>query len=243
MIPVGAPASFEERWDDWRDVWLEAIHKEVIQLHLRRKIRYEFLALLAAHETDAGRQPDTIFAATFNRMYVDSTVMAIRRQADSNPRTLSLYCLLKQLKQYCEQFTREAYVERWLRKLGLDLNSDNDRIRDEATYHLQQANHSFDQFTDNPGASHLEDSGLATDQKELRKKTKKIKTYANKQVAHHDRIPPNEIPTYGEVDAAIDCLGELLQKYNLLLDQSQLFEVTPYIQGDWKAPFRRPLVT
>jgi hypothetical protein len=60
--------------------------------------------------------------------------------------------------------------------------------------------------------------------------------YANRFVAHAER--PSDSPvdtTYGDLDRAIELLGELLRKYYLLIDGRGLMSVTPVMQGDWRA--------
>lgn len=46
------------------------------------------------------------------------------------------------------------------------------------------------------------------------------------------------MPTYEELNAAIDQLGDLLKKYTSLLKAEALAVVAPVHQYDWKAPFR-----
>lgn len=46
------------------------------------------------------------------------------------------------------------------------------------------------------------------------------------------------VPTYQELNAALDELGELLKKYVSLFEATILATVAPVHQEDWKAPFR-----
>lgn len=66
--------------------------------------------------------------------------------------------------------------------------------------------------------------------------TKKVARWADENVAH---IGVNRTvqPTFGDLDQAIDMLGQLLQKYYLLIEGGHLLTAIPDIQGDWKAPF------
>ncbi len=87
--PPGSPCDRQRldpgAWDDWRDTWLATNHAEIVELHHRRRIHDEFLALLQGQDPGEGNR-DTTFADTFHLMYIEATVMAICRQADTTPR-------------------------------------------------------------------------------------------------------------------------------------------------------------
>jgi hypothetical protein len=221
--------------EEWRAEWLKSLELQIYELHHRRQIHDEFMAML-----DAQDHPDTsIFQDAFHRMYIESQVLAIRRQADSDSRTLSLRRLIGQLEQHRKDFTRSWYVGRWMR--DRDPNSKDPRERHLARFHLEQANAAFDKFTDEPGAEHLGGRRLQDDRDELEAMTDKVVRYANAVVAHVERNPEDVEVTYDDFNNAIDHLGEMLRRYFLLIDQGGLLSATPTIQGDWKGPFRRPL--
>jgi hypothetical protein len=71
----------------------------------------------------------------------------------------------------------------------------------------------------------------------LKSETAIITRWADESVAHMGRTPSTN-PTFGHLDKAIDHLGEMLQKYYVLLTGSYLAAVEPVIQDDWRAPFR-----
>lgn len=49
--------------------------------------------------------------------------------------------------------------------------------------------------------------------------------------------------TWGQLDAAIDTLGELVKKYRLLLTQQSLMTLEPVIQENWRSVFAVPWYT
>lgn len=222
--------------EDWERVWLDSLRRQVLELHHRRQIHDEFMEML-----DGQDHPDTgIFKDAFHRMYIESQVMAIRRLADDDKRTLSLRRLIGQLEQHRRTFTRTVYVERWM--AGRDPNTDNERERLEAEFHLQMANNAFDQFTDKSGEERIGGRRLQQDREVLLDTTDLVVTYANKVVAHADTDRSGVEVTYDDFHRAVDHLGEMLRRYYLLINQGGLLSATPAIQGDWKGPFRRPLL-
>jgi hypothetical protein len=220
---------------EWESVWLESLSLQVYDLHHRRQLHDEFMAML-----DAQDHPDTdIFRDAFHRMYIEAQVMAIRRQADNDSRTLSLRRLIGQLEQHRLQFTRDWYVQRWLG--DRNPNSPNERERLEAQFHLDAANEAFQRFTDEPGGVHLGARRLQDDRQQLLAITEAVVRYANTTVAHAEREPENVTVTYADFHGAVEHLGQMLRRYYLLINQGGLMTATPTIQGDWKGPFRKPL--
>ena len=106
----GASQAIDELLVEWDGVWLESLKSQIYDIQHRRQLHDEFMAML-----DGQDHPDTeIFRDAFHRMYVEAQVMAIRRQADDDKRTLSLRRLIGQLEQHRRGFTRDWYVRRWL---------------------------------------------------------------------------------------------------------------------------------
>lgn len=57
--------------------------------------------------------------------------------------------------------------------------------------------------------------------------------------AHHDLQPLAEVPTWGEINAAIDTFADVVNKYSSLLKASSYLQFEPVMQYDWEAPFRQ----
>lgn len=153
-------SKIEDLLTEWETVWLESLKFQVYDLHHRRQIHDEFMNML-----DAQDHSDTdVFRDAFHRMYIESQVMAIRRQADDDPHTTSLRRLIGQLEEHHRAFTREWYVGCWI--AGSDLDS-NERERLDARMRLQLANDAFDKFTDQPGDDHLGGRRLQVDRRKL----------------------------------------------------------------------------
>jgi hypothetical protein len=65
----------------------------------------------------------------------------------------------------------------------------------------------------------------------------RVRAYVDQFVAHKQASPTAVAATFDDIDAAIDQLGELFQKYTLLV-QNELVRVDSVIAGDVMAPFR-----
>lgn len=205
--------TIDELLAEWEDVWLESLKYQVYELHHRREIHDEFMDLL-----EASGHPDTeIFRDAYHGMYIEAQVMAIRRQADDDPRTLSLRRLIGQIEPHRRKFTRSWYVSRWMD--GVAPESDEERERLEAQLHLRMANDAFDQFSDAVGDEVLSGRRLQEDRAQLVATTDQVVRYANATVAHAERTPGDVKVTYGDFHRALDHLGQMLRRYYLLINQ------------------------
>ncbi|MGH2719788.1 MAG: hypothetical protein ACRDJU_14605 [Actinomycetota bacterium] len=214
---------------EWEAQRLASLRRDIYELHLRKKVHDEFMELLRRNGQDG-----SIFADLFHKMYLDSQVMAIRRQTDDDTRTLSLYGLLGQLQEGTPQSTRAWYVNRWLTSV---VPSDPE----ERELHTSMANEAFDRFCDWPAARKLGKGRLQADRQELEGLTERVVKFVNTFVAHRSRTTGPVTLTYQDFEGAIAHLGEMLLRYFLLLNQGGLLSATPVIQGDPLAPFRRAL--
>ena len=220
---------------DWREKWLVSLESQIFNLHHRRQVHDDLMHLLDAQ----GHPQKGIFQDFFHGMYIESQAMAIRRQADRGSDTISLRRLIGQLEEHRDKLTREWYINRWMS--GRSLNSPDQRERLEAEMHLAHANSAFDKFTDKSGDVCIGRRRLCADRAQLDTIVGRVERYATENIAHTLVDPEAKTVTYGEFNAAIDQLGDMLRRFHLIIDQGGLMSATPVIQGDWKGPFRTPL--
>ena len=72
----------------------------------------------------------------------------------------------------------------------------------------------------------------------------KLEEFADKRIAHYDRQLVENVPSFGELDACIDFLAELTEKYWLLfkaVDIRNDWVPTP-IEDYWEEIFRQPWI-
>jgi hypothetical protein len=103
------------------------------------------------------------------------------------------------------------------------------------------ADRDFDKFAMS-GAAHIDPHRVEADLSRLRNSTEQLEAFADRRVAHRDPRPPKRIPTYVELDDAIDLLDQLYVKYHLLFHAAWMETLLPTRQYDWQAVFRIPWI-
>jgi hypothetical protein len=87
-----------------------------------------------------------------------------------------------------------------------------------------------------PGAHAFEPGQVRKDMAALKQAAGRITPYVNKHLAHLDQVPAPEIPEYAEIDDAVQLLGDLLVRYELLLKNVD-FAVGPFFNFNWASVF------
>jgi hypothetical protein len=88
-----------------------------------------------------------------------------------------------------------------------------------------------------PGADRIERRTIRQHRRELLEAHRRLRVFVNKHVAHRAKHPMRRLPTYGELDACVDVLEKLAERYSLIL-RAEATDVVPTIVGDWQKPFR-----
>ncbi len=185
---------------------------------------------LARGSGDGRREPGGRGRAAFwdfyGENYAAAQAIAVRRQADRDARTCSLARLIKEMQDDAELLTRDYYVGL------LDERTDSDLL-------VKRANSDFDRLAGS--GDHLDPEIAARDFEVLQNDAHRLRVYVNEHVAH-DMAEPTvpEMPTYADLHAAIDSVGEIFKKYAVTLTGGWWATLEPAIQGDWKAIFRVP---
>ena len=91
----------------WRR-WLETIRTDVGNAYLARTIHRDVIGMV--HRNPAVDRA-SLFFAVFTSAYVDSLVMAIRRQV--KPQGISLFALLTDIAANAGHFTRAWFYDSW----------------------------------------------------------------------------------------------------------------------------------
>jgi hypothetical protein len=236
--------SIDELLVEWRDLWLPNIKSQIMMIHHRRQVHDEFIDMLNRQ----GHPEAGIFRDNFHFQYIDSQVMAVRRQCDRDKHKgpISLYRLIGQLVEHRGLFTRPWYLNLFA---SLRPPAELDEPEGEAGAWIdvdflpQLTDDTFNMFADSPKAKTLSRRILMRDHTTLIQTSQKVVDFANAVVAHNQHPTQPEVQvTYNEFHAAIDLLGEMLGRYCQLIAGAGPLFVTPVIQNDWKAPFQQPLI-
>lgn len=209
------------KWQSWLD---NRIRPDLVTVYAYRDTFNEVVRIAADNE----QLPDSYFWDFLRGTYATSLAVAVRRQADVDPRTITLARLLTEIASDAPRLTREFWVGMWEpgpRPIGLTV-----------------AENAFaEQWAGNMG-DHLDPAIPNADLADLRSKTDAVTRYVDQHVAHSDAKPRSAIPTFADLDAAVDCLGYLFQKYGNLLTASMYPGLVPVHQDDWLAIFRQPWI-
>jgi hypothetical protein len=89
---------------------------------------------------------------------------------------------------------------------------------------------------------HVDPNLVAADLDSLDEKAKQVVEYVDRHVAHADARPITNVPTFAELNGAIDAIGDLFKRYVLLVTVESYATLVPVPQYDWEAVFREPWI-
>jgi hypothetical protein len=205
------------KWRKWCD---EHIRPDVYSMHLHRHVFREIGVITRAREL-----PPSYFFDYLGETYATAQMMAVRRQADLHPQGASLGKLLSEIADDPTRIGRKFYIEAW---------GDDDS---------RPASAAFDSFA-GKGGEHIDPVMVRRDLASLSSTSESVSRYVNEYVAHRDARPTAAVPTFEDLNATIDSIGRLYDKYNnVLTGGSSHGSLTPVIADhDWKAVFRVPWI-
>jgi hypothetical protein len=176
--------------------------------------------------TQAAALPASSIFDAFAVWYATTQAVAVRRQLDRHRRVISLRRLLDEIATHPHVASRARHVARWM-------EGDGDQFEAEA-------HNNFDRFAGGRDRDQVDVALVLADIAELRAAGDVVERYTHDYVAHMAAEPISQVPTFVELNAAIDQIGALAQKYASLLKAEMVWQLEPVIQYDWKAPFRKP---
>jgi hypothetical protein len=204
--------------------WFEQISNETHTLFLYRDYWRGLVEMTQAH----GNIPPSTFFDALGVWYGATQATSIRRQLDSDRRSISFRNLLAEIAAHPEVMSRQRHVELWR----------NDDQRDGAQEAWKQrANGNYDRFA---GGGHdvIDPERTRADLERLEQIGRPVVRFVNKAVAHTDEEALGSTSTYEELNAVIDELGGLLEKYSSLLTATIVGALVPVHQGEWRQAFR-----
>jgi hypothetical protein len=210
------PDSRVVKWQRWLH---ESIRPHIYTIHLHRYIYQELIKITQGRDL-----PPSYFFDFGSQTYATSQAVAIRRLADPNPRAISLGRLLNEIASDAQRLNRDFYV---------GLYATDIRPMGERAF--------TSKFADATG-DHVDPKIVNTDLEALRTGAERVSRYVDQYVAHLDEKPRAAIPTFDDLNKAVDLVGDLYQKYNNLVTASDYVTLVPEIQHDWKAVFRVPWI-
>ncbi len=158
--------------------------------------------------------------------YVDSITVGIRGFMDQSTGVHSLWRLLYEILERPRVISRRAHI-------SLYRGTPKD---------FDMANLTFNNVV-GPKRQYLTQQMIRSDIKELEDASERVRRFVNKRVAH--RTPTGKIrrlPTFNEIDRALDSLDRIFCKYNLLLVASGITSVHAEPQQDWREVLWQPWI-
>lgn len=206
--------------------WLKTINNDIVSLNHQRHI---FREIAESFRTKLALQTDATVWNWLAGNYATTTAVGVRRQIDRRKDVISLERLLTEIAENPAVLTRSWFERQYVRgKPPLQ----------RASYQ-KMAERDFQRFAGR-SAKQISARMVVADRAKLRKTAARLRHYVNKRVAHRARSGYRGPATFADLNAAVDELASLLQKYSLLLNQAGMISVEPVIQGDWEAVLRVP---
>jgi hypothetical protein len=176
---------------------------------------------------DKADLPESYWWEYLQDTYVVTQAAAVRRQVDSSSEAASLGRLLTELSEDPTKITLELWWSFWG---GED---EHDRWVCEKQWGENYGGETGD---------YLDPALPSADLEALKLQGEKVWLYATRYIAHSDArgIPKDEMATFADLDETLDLIGKLHRRYYSLFTAAGLTQLTPEIQGDWKAVFRVP---
>lgn len=206
--------------------WLKTIEAETMTLWLYRDY---WRGLVEMTQANDDIPPSTFFDA-LGVWYGAAQTTAVRRQLDRDSRSVSLWRLLTAMSEHPGVMSRERHVALW---------DDDDERGWVKEANAQQANKNYDKFA-GEGEDAIAPQRTLEDRERLENLAKPITDHVNKRVAHMDEENLPAVPTFAELNAALDEMGELLKNYVSLFEATILGAIAPVHQEDWTRAFTVP---
>ncbi len=228
----------DQKFEKWKRWLADEIHWEIEELVTNKHIFWEIQKMI---DDNPNIQEPCSFNWFIGQTYSDYGVIAVRRQIKFNKfnkrnRSISFVRLLKEIIETPCVLSRERFVNMY--RIGMK-NIEENRAEDIG-------NRTFDRhFTGGcTNYNYIDPTLVQEDLDELKKHGDKLEEFADKRVAHHDKKAPKTIPTFNELDVAIDCLKKLTRKYRLSLTAEDLGEdlVARFIEDYWEEIFSQPWI-
>ncbi len=197
---------------------LKQIEDSISDLLWNRLFFQEFMSIV---EANSQLPENNYFVVWIWENYLYNAAIGVRRFLDKDTRSVSLYLLLKDIRENHEILSRERYTALFK----------GTRYADDFDY----INIGFDELV-GEGKEHIEPADVEDDIKKLVVRTEVLNTYVNKTVAHLDKENLETLPTIKDLDDSIDLIVKLVQKYYAILHAGTTI-LQPVPQRSWKNIF------
>ena len=210
----------KDKLQKWNKI-LDSLTDEVTELKRSKDI---YLSLADIVEENPKINYGNRFHGWIIRNYIHTMFLSLRRLIDKDSRTISFYNFLHDIESHTDLITRKWYLSLYKgypNRLGnINFNSIcGDKVN---TLPVELVNE---------------------DMEVIENIRKKIKHFADKRLAHFDKIKKIKYtPTFDDLYESIDHLEGIVKKYHLLLRAHGIEDLTPIVQYKWKEIFKIPWI-
>lgn len=205
----------------WRSLLLR-VKPEIHELAAQRYLFRETLTI--RNQNPLLLKPNAFFRWLVAN-YVAAQCVGVRKQLDWNPRSASLLRLLSEIHCLPEALTAASHTRLYPR---------DQRVRALGLFERLFAS----------SGGHISSRVVSADIRTLKESGSRIRRIVNKRIAHLDRPGAiRKIPTFDELDGALDVIENMYMKYHLALTGQSLTQMAPVPQVDWKWILAEPWIT
>lgn len=216
--PVGD--GHKSRLDVWNE-WLDALFPHIANLHADREDRNKLVAMVEANR----EIPDPWnFINWVDHLWVTSTSLGIRRLAECDKGSISLGRVIDDVGKHREMVSRAHFLSLYAETYPGDAHM------------RRKAGEEYDQLV-GPSLDMPSEEMTTKDRKALEAGVQAIRHYVNKHVAHLDDSLALPAATYADIDAAIEGVSLIYNRYCLLIRAEASPKMPPKMSYDWERPF------
>jgi hypothetical protein len=199
---------------------LDRVYAEVRSLRVNQHVCWEVQKIIRNNPNL--RKPSTFYGWMGN-LYAAAMSAAVRRLVDRRKDTVSFVRLLENVKAKPSCVSRKAYKKRCT----------------NPNLPLKYLDKDYDGLI-GPVMPHPDPVKIADEIRKLKERTEPLRRFVNEHVAHNAIQQSKSLPTFQELDDAIDMLEALAKRYLHLFRGAVLTLALPTWQYDWKAIFHYP---
>lgn len=211
------PKSTRQRWRRW----LKIIEGDVLTLHWNRAIHRRVREIV---QDNPSINYDNPLHEWIQSNYVAANVLRLRRLIDApskkNP-NLSILVLLADIEAAPGAISQRN-LQRFFRYYG---------SKDKSALLVSTSD----------GGFRVDSVKVGAEVAKLKRKVRKVKTFADRYIAHHDR-KRGKPPKLEDVDAAIDAAGELFNEISILLTGRSFGSLEPSDEAGWDQILEEPWI-
>ncbi len=225
--------------------WMETIQSEVQRLLRDTNMFWEVQDII--RENPRIQKPSA-FYRYLGRTYLSHALAGLRRQIKPQKDSISFVELLDEIANNPEELSRSYYCSLCTYSDGPDISQIEMEVRRELEAIGITNNSQLEDLIQMDGfAPYADASGehvcpkmVKDDLKTLKSAVEKHEEFADKRIAHWDKVEPEVVPNFEELDDCIKLLDKTYVKYHLLFYAESIDTLMPTYQYEWKKIFLEP---